>query len=311
MKILVTGASGFVGRIAVEALLTAGHSVRAAVRAPQPGLPVETVVVGGLDPATDWSVALDGVQAVVHLAARVHVMRDHLGSADEFRRTNTEGTLQIARAAAKSGARRFVFVSSIKVNGEATNDCPFRADDDPHVIDAYGRSKLEAEIGLSQIAGLEPVIIRPPLVHGPGAKGNLARLCRLAQSGLPVPFDGISNRRDIVGVANLANLIERCLWHPAAPRQVFLVSDGQPLSTAQLFRLIAAAIGRPARVFNVPVELMRVIARPIGMSEELDRLTQSLEVDITKTREMLGWSPPVSTATGIEEMARAFVSGAK
>jgi nucleoside-diphosphate-sugar epimerase len=162
---------------------------------------------------------------------------------------------------------------------------------------------------LRQVSGLEPVIIRPPLVYGPGAKGNLARFCRLAQTGLPVPFAGIDNRRDLVGVVNLANLIERCVNHPAAAGQVFLASDGEALSTPQLYLAIAAAMGRPARMVKVPVNLMRALARSIGLSGEIDRLTESLELDVTKTRDLLGWQPPVSAAVGIAEMARAYRAG--
>jgi UDP-glucose 4-epimerase len=266
-------------------------------------------VVGDVGPATNWDRSLDGIDAVVHLAGRAHVMRDGADGADLFRRTNTEGTLHLAKAAARAGARRFVFVSTIKVNGEATSGRPFRADDAPGAIDPYGRSKLEAEIGLRQIPGLDPVIIRPPLVHGPGAKGNLARFCRLAVSGLPVPFSGIHNRRDLVGVANLSSLIECCLTHAEAPGETFLVSDAEPLSTPQLYGMICASLGRPARMFRSPVGLMRTLARPVGLAAEIDRLIQSLELDITKTRKMLDWQPPVAAAAGIADMARAFRAG--
>lgn len=308
MKILVTGGTGFVGRTAVPTLQAAGHAVRLALRESSAAATVESVVVGDLGPATDWERALEGVDAVVHLAARVHVMRDHAGSAEEFKRTNADGTLRLARAAADAGARRFVFVSTIKVNGESTTTQPFRADDEPHPCDDYGRSKLAAELGLREIPGIEPVIIRPPLVHGPGAKGNLARFCRLARAGLPVPFGAIDNRRDLVGVANLANLIERCVWHPAAKGEVFLAADGEPLSTPELFRTIAEALGRPARMIHVPVALMRAVARPLGVGAEFDRLTQSLEIDAAKTRQQLDWRPPVTARDGITAMARAFAA---
>jgi nucleoside-diphosphate-sugar epimerase len=308
MKVLVTGATGFVGRVVARLFASRGHSVRVALRAPHPELPFESVVIGDLANNTDWNRALAGVNAVIHLAARVHVMRDYADGAAEFRRVNTEGTLRLARAAAAAGARRFVFVSSIKVNGEATTGRPFRADDEPHPGDAYARSKYAAERGLLEIGGIEPVTIRPPLVHGPGAKGNLARFCRLARSGWPVPLGGISNRRDLVGVENLANLIERCIWHPAAAGQVFLASDGHALSTPELYGLIAEALDRPARMVKVPVTLMRALAGPLGFGAEIDRLTQSLELDITRTRELLGWEPPVSAAAGIADMARAFAS---
>jgi nucleoside-diphosphate-sugar epimerase len=271
-------------------------------------LSCETVVTGELAPDTDWSRVVAGVDAVVHLAARVHVMRDHAGGAAEFHRVNTEGTLNLARAAAAAGARRFVFVSSIKVNGESTGRQPFRADDQPAPCDDYGRSKLDAERGLLAIPGLEPVIIRPPLIHGPGAKGNLARLCRLAHSGIPVPLGGIDNRRDLVGVDNLASLLERCLWHPAAAGRVFLAADGESISTTRLYRIIASALGRPARMFHVPVGLMSALSRPIGLRGEVERLTQSLELDITPTRELLGWTPPLRAEEGLAAMARAYAA---
>lgn len=309
MKVLVTGATGFVGRVAVRRLAAAGHSVRAALRGPRPDLPFESVVVGELGPDTAWSSALEGVDAVVHLAARVHVMRDHAGGGAEFERTNVQGTLGLARAAAVAGARRFVFVSSIKVNGEATTNRPFRADDEPRPVDAYGQSKLAAERALRAVAGIEPVIIRPPLVHGPGSKGNLARFCRLAQMGWPVPLGSIENRRDLVGVENLSDLIERCLWHPAAVGEVWLAADGEALSTPQLYRTIAEALGRPARLVRVPVAWMRAVARPLGFGAEVDRLTQSLEVDIGPTRDRLGWAPPVGVRSGIAAMARAYRAG--
>ena len=308
MKILLTGATGFVGAVVARTFQARGHSVRAALRAPRNGLDGESVVVGDVGPETDWRRSLEDVDVVVHLAARVHVMRDQADGAIEFRRVNTEGTLHLARAAAVAGARRFIFVSSIKVNGEVTAGRPFRADNEPNPGDAYARSKYAAERGLLEIGGIEPVIIRPPLVHGPGAKGNLARFCRLAQSGWPVPFAGISNRRDFVGVKNLADLIERCVWHPAAAGQVFLASDGQALSTPELFRLIAEALERPARMVKIPVALMRALAAPLRFGAEIDRLTQSLELDITKTCELLDWEPAVSAAAGIADMARAFAS---
>jgi UDP-glucose 4-epimerase len=267
------------------------------------------VIIGDIAPNTDWNAALHGIEAVVHLAGRAHVMHDHSGGADEFRRTNTEGTLTLARAAAAAGARRFVFVSTVKVNGEATTNRPFRPDDEPQAQDPYSRSKLDAEVGLREIAGLDPVVIRPPLVHGPGAKGNLARFCRLAKAGIPVPFAGIDNRRDLVGVANLASLIERCLVHDAAAGQVFLASDAEPISTPELYRTIADALGRPARMVDVPLWLLRGVARPLGFAGEIDRLTQSLELDISKTIQLLGWRPPVSAEAGIREMARAFSAG--
>lgn len=310
MRVLVTGGTGFVGRHVVPMLQQAGHSVRLACRTGGGAAAVPAVHVDSIGPDTAWGKALEGIDSVVHLAARVHVMRDHAAGEEQFRRTNTAGTLRLARAAADAGVRRFVFISTIKVNGEATTDRPFSADDEPRAEDPYATSKLAAEQGLRQLAGLEPVIIRPPLVHGPGAKGNLARLCRLAQLGVPVPFAGIENRRDLIGAANLASLVECCIRHPRAAGQVFLASDGEALSTPQLYRLIADALGRPARMFKLPVRLLRAMARPVGWAGEIDRLTQSLEIDIRKTREVLGWHPPLPLQVGIAEMARASAAGA-
>lgn len=280
-----------------------------ALRAPREDLPCPSIVVGDVGQGAEWSDALQDVEVVVHLAARVHVMRNRGEDEREYMRMNCEGTLNLARKAAELGAKRFVFVSTIKVNGEATSGQPFRPDDPPRPIDAYARSKLAAEGGLKEVRNLDPVIIRPPLVHGPGVKGNLARLCWLANSGIPVPFGGVDNRRDLVGVANLADLIERCTWHPAAARQTFLVSDGEALSTERLYRVIAESLCRKARVFRVPVSLMRSLVRPIGLVAEIDRLTQSLEVDTSQTRDRLQWSPPVGAIAGITEMARAFAAG--
>ncbi len=307
MKVLVTGGTGFIGRALVPTLRSAGHSVRIALRSPRSDCGPDCVVVGDIGPHTNWQVALEGTDAVVHAAARVHVMHDYRGSAAEFHRTNAEGTIRLARDAAAAGAKRFVFISTIKVNGDATTERAFDADDAPDPRDAYSRSKYEAECGIRSLAGLDPVIIRPPLVHGPGARGNLARFCRIARLGLPLPLAAILNRRDILGVRNLASLIDRCLSHPDAPHRVFLAADGEPLSTPQLYRLIAESLGCRARLVHVPVGLLGACARSTGLSREFDRLTQSLEVDIGKTRELLGWTPPISAALGLAEMATAFL----
>lgn len=310
MKVLVTGGTGFVGRVVVQSLTLAGHAVRLALRNPLESSSCEYALVGDIGPATQWSGALKGVDAVVHLAARVHVMRDHAGGAEEFRRANTEATIRLGRATVEAGVCRFVFMSTIKVNGEATIDRPFCPNDGPLPTDGYARSKHAAEEGLRNLAGLETVVIRPPLVYGPGAKGNLARLCRLARAGLPVPFGAVRNRRDLVGVANLADLVTRCVSHPAAPGGTFLVSDGQALSTPQLYSMIAEALGRRPRMVSVPVSMLRALALPLGLGGEVDRLTQSLEVDISLTRERLGWHPPFTVRDGIVAMARSFVSDA-
>lgn len=308
MRVLVTGGTGFVGRAVVKALAARGDEVRLALRSEAAGGPVESVVVGEIDGRTDWTQALQGVEAVVHLAARVHVMRDTADGAALFHRTNTEGTLRLADACAVSGVRRLVFVSTIKVNGEGTVERAFAPDDQPAALDPYGVSKHDAERGLLARRDLDIVVVRPPLVYGPGVKGNLARLCRLAAVGAPVPFGRIVNRRDLVGVDNLADLLATCVRHPAAAGNVFLAADGEPLSTPQLFALIARAMDRPVRLLPVPVSALRLLGRLAGRAEEVERLVGSLEIDISKTRRVLSWRPPVPTEVGIRAMAIDYLN---
>lgn len=308
MKVLVTGATGFVGRCLVPALQQAGHEVRIAQRSADGGAmstadTVERITVGDIGPDTDWSTALRDIDAIVHLAARVHVMRDHAEGEAEFHRTNTTGTLALAQAAVRSRVARLIFISTIKVNGEYTTERPFHADDEPHPMDAYARSKHAAEVGLRALEGLETVVIRPPLVYGPAAKGNLERFCRLAERGWALPLGAVHNRRDLIGVDNLASLIVACVAHPAAAGRIFLAADGQPLSTQDLYRAIADGMQRPARIFNVPVRVLRGAAKLLGMSAEIDRLTQSLEIDSTQTCQLLGWRPPIPVRQGLARMA--------
>lgn len=282
--------------------------MRAALRRPVEGPgSSEHAVVGDIDGDTDWTAALEGVDAVVHLAARVHVMRDTPDGAAEFRRTNTDGTLKLASHAARAGVRRMVFVSSIKVNGEGTHGSPYTASSTPAPVDPYGVSKLEAELGLREISGFESVIVRPPLVHGPGVKGNLQRFCRLARAGLPMPFGSIRNRRDLVGVENLVDLLAVSLSHPAAAGRTFLVSDDHALSTPELYGAIAAAMNRPARMLPVPVAALRALGALAGLRDEVERLTGSLQVDITETKRVLGWAPPRTVEEGLAAMVRAYV----
>ena len=306
LNVLVTGGTGFVGRHLVSVLQENGFSVRVACRAAERELTVPSVSVGSIGSRTDWNTALEGVEAVVHLAARVHVMGEGAMDRNAFHEVNTAATIRLARAAVGAGIRRFVFLSTVKVNGESTNERPFSVHDVPHPQGEYAVSKLDAEIGLSKVAGLDRVIVRSPLVHGAGAKGNLERMCRLALAGVPVPFGGIHNRRDLVGVRNLAELLVRCISHPSAVGRTFMASDGEAISTPKLFRLIADAMGRRARIVSVPVGLVRAVGRVAGLSEEVSRLTDSLEIDIKETRNLLGWSPRVSIEEGIAEMARAM-----
>jgi UDP-glucose 4-epimerase len=313
--ILVTGATGFVGRAVVQRLLADDESrqVVVAVRRDVQQWPERVLprVTGDLEPTTDWSVALGGISAVVHCAARVHVMADTAASPlEEFRRVNVQGTLNLARQAAAAGVRRFVFISSIKVNGEATQlGRPFTADDAPAPLDAYGVSKMEAEQGLREIArktGMEVVIIRPPLVYGPGVKANFSALMRWLRRGVPLPLGAIHNQRSLVALGNLVDLIVTCLTHPAAANQTFLVSDGEDVSTIELLRRMGQALGRPARLVPVPASWLKLAAALVGKQDVAQRLCGSLQVDITKTRRLLGWTLPISLDEGLKKAAEGL-----
>jgi nucleoside-diphosphate-sugar epimerase len=268
--------------------------------------------MGSLSSETDWTVALANVDQVVHLAARVHVMNDK--STDpfaEFRQVNVDGTAKLARQAAAAGVRRFVYLSSIKVNGEFTQEGrPFTADDAPAPEDPYGVSKHEAEQALRQIAadrGMEVVIIRPPLVYGPGVKANFESMMRWLARGVPLPLAAVTqNRRSLVALDNLVDLIVTCLNHPAAANQTFLVSDGEDLSTAQLLKRMGAAMGQPARLFYLPPTLLKLGASMLRRPGIYQRLCGSLQLDIAKTRQLLGWTPPVSVDEGLRRAAEGF-----
>ncbi len=313
MTVLVTGAIGFVGSALCARLLRDGTSVRAAVRLlnSRPD-GAEIFEIGSLSSDTDWTEALCKVEQVVHLAARVHIMNDK--SPDplaEFRRVNVEGTVALARQAAAAGVRRFVFLSSIKVNGEFTDaGYPFTADDVPAPEDSYGVSKHEAEQLLRQIAadtGMDVVIIRPPLVYGPGVKANFESMMRWLARGVPLPLAAVTqNRRSLVALDNLVDLIVTCLHHPAAANQTFLVSDGEDLSTAQLLKRMGAAMGHPARLYYVPPALLKLGATVLNKPGFYQRLCCSLHLEITKTRQLLGWAPPVSVDEGIRRAAEGF-----
>jgi len=313
MTTLVTGANGFVGSALCARLLRDGASVRAAVRSlnSQPG-GAEAFAIRGLSSETDWTAALKNVEHVVHLAARAHVMSDR--SPDplaEFRRVNVEGTEALARQAAAAGVKRFVFLSSIKVNGEFTErGQPFTADDVPAPEDPYGVSKYEAEQLLQQMAaetGMEVVIIRPPLVYGPGVKGNFRSMMRWLARGVPLPLAAVTqNRRSLVALDNLVDLIVTCLNHPAAANQTFLVSDGEDLSTAELLKRMGAAMGHPARLFYLPPALLKLGATVLNKPAIYQRLCGSLQLDIAKTRQLLGWTPPVSVDEGLRRAAEGF-----
>lgn len=268
--------------------------------------------MGDLEPSSDWSVALEEISTVVHCAARVHVMTDTAADPlTEFRRVNVQGTLNLARQAAAFGVQRFVFISSIKVNGEATKlDQPFTADDEPAPLDPYGISKMEAEQGLRKIAAetdMEVVIIRPPLVYGPGVKANFQAMMRWLARGIPLPLGAIHNRRSLVALDNLVDLIVTCVDHPAAANQTFLVSDGEDLSTTQLLQRMGEALGKPARLIPVPSVLLKLGAALVGKPAVAQRLCGSLQVDISKTRQLLGWTPPLSVDEGLKRAAEGYL----
>jgi len=305
MNCLITGAGGFVGKSLGAALSMRGSMVRAALRSMHNRAgDFESVVVGVINAETDWSEALLGIVTVVHLAARVHVMNDN--SADPlaaFRAVNVDGTLNLARQAAAAGVKRFVFISSVKVNGEHTEPGhAFTEIDTPNPQDAYGLSKHEAELGLRQIAaetGMEVAIIRPPLVYGPGVKANFAALMRAVQRGWPLPLGAVHNQRSLVALDNLVDFIVTCINHPKAANQTFLVCDGQDLSTTELVRGMARAAGVPARLLPVPVWALQAGAKLLGKGDAVQRLCGNLQVDISKARELLGWVPPVSVEEGL------------
>ena len=314
MKVLVTGASGFVGSALCAHLVAEGYAVRGAVRntqgKPLPG--VEYQIVSDMSIGANWREVLTDINVVVHCAVRVHVMKE--ASVDPlaaFREVNVKGTACLAEQAVDRGAKRFIYISSIKVNGETTSGHPFKADDTPAPEDPYGISKWEAEQVLREIAkktGLEVVIIRPPLVYGPGVRANFLRLMQGIMSGVPLPLGAIDNRRSLVALDNLVDLIEACLNNPQAINQTFLVSDGDDLSTKALFQRTAVALGKPVRLIPVPVSLLWAMARLFGKSDFAQRLCGSLQVDISKTRDRLSWFPPISVDEALHKTAKHFLS---
>ena len=306
MKILVTGATGFVGGVLVERLARDNqYEVIAATRKNASDLDrfVKCVQVADLSANTDWVQALTGVEVVIHAAARVHIMNDKSTDAlSEFRKTNVQGTLNLARQAANAGIKRFIFISSIKAMGEESFDKPFAADDICNPTTPYGISKYEAEQGLQAIAtetGMEIVIIRPPLVYGNNAKGNLEILLKLAKLGIPLPFAALHNKRSLVSVENLVDFIIVCISNPAAANQTFFVSDAQDLSTTQMIKNIGKFAGKTAKkpiiLFPFPKILLKLLLQLIGEQEISQRIYGSLQVNIEKNKQLLGWTPRNST----------------
>jgi nucleoside-diphosphate-sugar epimerase len=312
MNILLTGATGFIGRAVAERLARESSDTVTTAGRTKPERDAGThVEISDIGPQTNWHAALTGVDAVIHMAARVHMMRDTDPFPEHaFRRVNVEGTVNLARQAAEAGARRFVFVSSIKVNGENTaKGRPFRADDRPHPKDLYGLSKLAAEDGLRTLAaiGLEPVIVRPPLVYGPNVGANFLAMMRWVNRGIPLPLGGLDNLRSLIAVENLADLLVACARHPQAAGKTLLASDGEDLSTTDLLRRLGHALGRPARLIAAPPSMLRLGAKMLGKQSLYARLCGSLQIDSSATERLLGWRPVVSVDEGLHRTAEQFL----
>lgn len=311
-KVLITGASGFVGRALCEEMGRRFAKIKVAVRKPQASdATIETVIVSEIDGATDWEYALKGVDLVIHLAARVHVMKDlSKNPLDEFRKVNVEGTAHLARCAARAGVKRFVYVSSVKVNGEETvGEQTYSESDVPSPRDPYGCSKWEAEQILRQISaetGLEVVIVRPPLVYGAGVKGNFAQMLKVLSKGIPLPLTSIINQRSLVYVGNLVDALSTCGTHPLAAGQTYLISDGEDISTPDLLRNLGAGMARSVRLFPCPPRLLECVGAMVGKSDQVQRLLGSLRVDSGKIRRELNWTPPYTLQQGLQATAEWY-----
>jgi nucleoside-diphosphate-sugar epimerase len=314
-KVLITGLNGFVGRALGVKLVDKGFNANGAVRSLAPvELPdaITTFLIKDIDSKTDWQKALEGVKVVIHLAARVHVMNDTaIDALAEYRKVNVEGALNLARQSVDAGVQRFIFISSIKVNGEGTLlGHPYTAEDQPDPVDPYGISKREAEDALRRLAvetGLEVVIIRPPLVYGPGVKANFQRMMRWLDKGMPLPLGAIHNKRSLLALDNLIDLIVTCIHHPRAANQIFLAGDGEDLSTSELMRRMSAALGKKAWLAPVPAFLLEWGAALLGKHEIAQRLCGSLQIDISKTCDQLDWKPPVTVEEGLRKTALYYM----
>jgi nucleoside-diphosphate-sugar epimerase len=298
-KVVVTGANGFVGRALCKSLVGAGYSTIGTVRTHgrvDASTRCAYAITGDIDRTTNWFSCLNAADAVVHLAAQMQDI--HASDSEplaELRRVNVEGTENLAWQAAASGVKRFVYVSSVKVHGEQMSGRPVTVDDAPSPTDPYAISKLEAERVLRHVAaetGLQVTLVRPPLIYGPGVQGNFLRLIQWIDKGLPLPLANVDNRRSLIALDNLVDFLVLCIHHPAAVGQTFLISDGEDLSTPELMRRIADAMGRPLRLWPMPPTLLRLIAGAIGKRHWFDKLCGSLQIDASRAREVLGWRPP-------------------
>lgn len=311
MKVLVTGSNGFIGKALCHRIAADGYSLVSGVRANIENT-TDVVSYGDITGNTNWSDALRSCESVVHLAGRAHVLRDtESDPLAKYRTVNADGTLNLARQAAEAGVQRFVFISSIGVNGAESFQTPFTEKDIPSPCSHYAISKYETELGLLAIAkktSMEIVTIRPPLVYGPGAPGNFSSLVRWLTRGIPLPLGGFNNRRSLVALDNLVDLIVTCLRHPAAANQIFLVSDDEDLSTADLLQRIGAALGRPVRLLHVHPVLLHWGARLLGKDDMAQRLLGNLQVDITKAKNLLDWNPPLNVDEGLRKAAEWYLA---
>ena len=308
-KILITGGNGFVGKAICEKLKTHNYILNITSRnnLSQQASGLNVYNVGEIDQKNNWLDALDGVNCVIHCAGKTHVINGSIdNSLFSFRKVNVDGTINLARQAVSCGVKRFIFLSSIKVNGESTEiSSMFNYDDIPKPEDSYGISKWEAEKELWKISkqtGLEVIVIRAPLVYGPKVKGNLKRLINLIHLGAPLPFSLIKNKRSMIGIDNLVDVIIRCIFHPTAAKKTFLVSDEEDLSTPDLIKHIAFSMKRSAILFPLPISLLKFFGFILGKKNEINKLIGSLKVDISYTKEILNWEPSLCVKDGIKKM---------
>ena len=309
--ILVTGANGFIGKALSQRLKDSGFNLRVAVRQKDIKfvLDFEEAEVGYIGLGTDWTQALAGIDIVIHLAGRAHITsKSESDSLDVFRKVNTLGTERLARMSAKAGVKRFIFISSVKVNGEGSLK-RYTEVDNPDPQDTYGISKREAEDVLRIIAadtGMEVVILRLPLVYGPGVKANFKNLIKISTMALPLPLKSINNQRSFIYLGNLVDAISLCIRHPLAANQTFLVSDGEDVSTLDLIKIIANAAGKKLRLFALPQSILRILFKIVGKEKELEKLTGTLLIDSSKIRNVLGWRPPFTLEQGIKETVKNY-----
>jgi len=314
MRLLVTGANGLVGKALCTSLVQRGIPFRAAVRSPISVLTgLDNFITGAIDGSTDWQGALTDVTVVIHLAARVHVLNDTAENPlEEYSRINVQGTLNLATNAVTAGIKRFVYLSTAKVNGESTHKGQaFSETDEPNPLDPYAVSKHEAEQGLRQIAaqtGMDVVIIRPPLVYGPGVKANFSALLRAVQKSWPLPLGDIHNQRSLVALDNLVDFIMTCAIHPKAANQTFMVSDGQDISTTELVYGLAHASNVPTHLLPVPIWILQWAGRFLGKGDTIGRLCNNLQINSSKARDLLGWVPPVSVHEGLQRAVDGAVN---